>query len=60
MQHKIIINEKYFLFDKKFFLNFQKMVSIFENCKQFFKFKHLILKLTGHAKTCQDLTGTRP
>jgi hypothetical protein len=39
------------------------MIYSFENCKPFFDFHHLILKLTNLAKTrprpCRDLTETR-
>jgi hypothetical protein len=54
-----MVNEKYFLFDQKFFFNFRKI----ENGKPFFDFEYLILKSTNLVKTHpgphQDLTGTR-
>jgi hypothetical protein len=63
---KIIVNGKYFSFDRKFFFNFLKMVYNFQNCKQnnkpFSNFEHLIFKLTDPTMTRlgphQDLTGT--
>ena len=64
LQRKIVVNIKYFSFDRKFFFNFQKIVYSFKNRKLFFNFVHFFLKSMDSAKTClwlhRDLIGTRP
>ena len=49
---KIMVNEKYFPFDQNSSLIFKKWFMVgFENCKPFFDFEHLILKLMDPTKT---------
>ena len=59
---KIMVNEKYFLFDRKFFFNFRKMAYGFQTINHFFDFEHVIFKLMDPTKTHLephwDLIGT--
>ena len=56
--HKIMVKEKYFPFDWKFFFNFQKMVYNFKNRKPFFDFEQNDVPCQGMPRTLQDLLRT--
>jgi hypothetical protein len=60
---KIIVKGKHFPFNQKFIFNFGNIVYGFKNCKPFFDFEYLILKLTylakTHSRAPRDLTRTR-